>query len=206
MFFVNAQNVADQINRLVAQHKPRVLAVDMSRVPDLEYSALQALMEGEKRVTENGVVVWLVGLNPGVLEMVRKAGLDSRLGRDRMLFVLRFMEDLSLRDVAAASGLSLATAKWHLARARSKVRLLAERDPLLCEYVTGDVFGQPRGPDRDGPDDFAESILTILTSFSIRITGFAETELESVVSTSSNFVGALLADAKGYLASMAPHS
>ena len=89
LFFVNAQYVAEQIDALVAQHKPRVLALDMSRVPDIEYSALQALMEGEKRVTERGVVVWLVGLNPGVLEVVRKAGLDQRLGRERMLFNAR---------------------------------------------------------------------------------------------------------------------
>ena len=31
-------------------------------------------------------MVWLVGLNPGVLEVVRKAALDQRLGRERMLF------------------------------------------------------------------------------------------------------------------------
>jgi hypothetical protein len=29
-------------------------------VPDIEYSALQALMEGEKCATEGGAVVWLV--------------------------------------------------------------------------------------------------------------------------------------------------
>ena len=89
LFFVNAQDVAEQIGALVTQHKPRVLAVDMSRVPDIEYSALQALMEGEKRATESGAVVWLVGLNPGVLEVVRNAGLDQRLGRERMLFNAR---------------------------------------------------------------------------------------------------------------------
>jgi SulP family sulfate permease len=89
LFFVNAQNVAQQIDALVAQHKPRVLALDMSRVPDIEYSALQALMEGETRATERGAVVWLVGLNPGVLEVVRTAGLADRLGRDRMLFNAR---------------------------------------------------------------------------------------------------------------------
>ena len=49
LFFVNAQNVTEQISALVAQHQPRVLALDMSRVPDIEYSALQALMEGEQR-------------------------------------------------------------------------------------------------------------------------------------------------------------
>jgi len=89
LFFVNAQYVAEQINALVAQHRPRVLAVDMSRVPDIEYSALQALMEGEKRLTEHGAAVWLVGLNPGVLDVVRRAGLDEKLGRERLLFNAR---------------------------------------------------------------------------------------------------------------------
>lgn len=89
LFFVNAQDVGQQIDALVARHKPRVLALDMSRVPDIEYSALQALMEGEQRATERGTVVWLAGLNPGVLEVVRKAGLDQRLGHERMLFSAR---------------------------------------------------------------------------------------------------------------------
>jgi MFS superfamily sulfate permease-like transporter len=66
-----------------------VVALDMSRVPDIEYSALQAIMEGEKRATEGGAIVWLVGLNPGVLEVVRSAGLAERLGRERMLFNAR---------------------------------------------------------------------------------------------------------------------
>jgi sulfate permease, SulP family len=89
LFFVNAQYVAEQIGALVAQHKPRVLAVDMSRVPDIEYSALQILIESDKRATDRGAVVWLVGLNPGAIEVVRKAGLDERLGRERMLFNTR---------------------------------------------------------------------------------------------------------------------
>ena len=89
LFFVNAQNVAEQIAAWVNQYQPRVLALDMSRVPDIEYSALVALMEGEKRMTEGGTVVWLAGLNPSVLEVVRRAGLDQRLGRERLLFNAR---------------------------------------------------------------------------------------------------------------------
>jgi len=89
LFFVNAQYVADQIGALVAQHKPRVLALDMSRVPDIEYSALQMLIERDNRATERGAVVWLVGLNPDALEVVRKAGLDRQLGSERMLFNAR---------------------------------------------------------------------------------------------------------------------
>ncbi len=89
LFFVNEQYVAERLRALVAQYKPRVLVLDMSRVPDIEYSALQALMEGEKRATESGTIVWLVALNPGVLEVVRHAGLEERLGRERMLFNAR---------------------------------------------------------------------------------------------------------------------
>ena len=89
LFFVNAPYVAEQIGALVAQHKPRVLALDMSRVPDIEYSALQMLIESDKRAIERGAVVWLVGLNPGALEVVRNAGLGERMGRERMLFNTR---------------------------------------------------------------------------------------------------------------------
>lgn len=89
VFFANAEAVGEQINALVTQYAPRVLALDMSRVPDLEYTALQMLMEGEKRAAERGVVLWLVALNPGVLEVVRNAGFDERLGRERLLFNAR---------------------------------------------------------------------------------------------------------------------
>ena len=89
LFFLNAQAVADRISTLVAQYKPRVLALDMSRVPDLEYSALQVLIQREKSTTESGVVCWLVGLNPEVLATVRNTELNERLGRERMLFNAR---------------------------------------------------------------------------------------------------------------------
>ena len=89
LFFVNAQNVQEQIAALVAQTQPRVVALDLSRVTDIEYSALQSLMEGERRATERGAVVWMAGLNPGVMEMMRHAGMDQRLGTDRLLFNAR---------------------------------------------------------------------------------------------------------------------
>ena len=89
LFFVNEQYVAGRIDELVKQHQPRVIAIDMSRVTDIEYSALQALMDGEKRATDRGVVVWFAGLNPGTLEVVRRAGFDARLGRERLLLNTR---------------------------------------------------------------------------------------------------------------------
>ena len=80
LFFVNAQSVADELGALVARYQPRVVALDLSRVPDIEFSALQMLMEGELRAPARGFELWLVGLNPGVLEVVRRSGLAERLG------------------------------------------------------------------------------------------------------------------------------
>lgn len=89
IFFVNAPYLAERIGVLMTQYRPRVVALDMSRVPDVEYSALKQLMEGERQATERGATVWLAGLNPGVLEVVRRSGLADRLGRERMLFNAR---------------------------------------------------------------------------------------------------------------------
>ena len=89
LFFANAQQVADKIQALVAEHKPRVLALDMSRVFDIEYSALQMMIEGERRMTEQGVTAWLAGLNPNALGGVRASGLAERLGPERLFSNIR---------------------------------------------------------------------------------------------------------------------
>jgi sulfate permease, SulP family len=86
LFFVNAQRVGERLAELIESQRPTVVALDMSGVPDVEYSALKMLIEGERRAKERGVKLWLVALNPGVLEMVRRSGLADRLGRKGMFF------------------------------------------------------------------------------------------------------------------------
>ncbi|HAS51752.1 MAG TPA: sodium-independent anion transporter, partial [Gammaproteobacteria bacterium] len=86
LFFVNAQSVADQIKVLMEQHQPKVLLLDLSGVFDIEYSALQTLIEGEQLASRRGKSLWLAGLNPDVLDIVRHAGLAKRLSHQRMFF------------------------------------------------------------------------------------------------------------------------
>jgi len=61
----------------------------MSRLFDIEYSALQMLMERENRGADGRATLWLVDLNPRVLEVVRNSGLAERLGPERLLFNAR---------------------------------------------------------------------------------------------------------------------
>jgi high affinity sulfate transporter 1 len=88
LFFFNAERVAQKIRPLIEAEKPGVVAFDLGGVFDLEYTAMKALTEAEKRSRANGVLLWLVGLTPGVLNVVQHSPLGQTLGRDRMFFNL----------------------------------------------------------------------------------------------------------------------
>ena len=88
IFFANAERIAEKIRLLIDEAKPKIVALDLSGVPDLEYTALKMLTEGEKRLRALGVSLWLVGLNPDVLNMVQRSPLGEILGRERMHFNL----------------------------------------------------------------------------------------------------------------------
>lgn len=77
------------------------------------------------------------GVDEGAREAVARlyALLDRLDDRARLLFVLRHIEGLELAETAQASGMSLATAKRHLAKVTARVHAMAERDPLLAAYV-----------------------------------------------------------------------
>jgi high affinity sulfate transporter 1 len=89
IFFANAQRIGEQILPLIDSAAPKVVAMDFSAVPDIEYSALKMLIEGEERLREQGIALWLVALNPEVLRMVQRSSLGGTLGRERMLFNLQ---------------------------------------------------------------------------------------------------------------------
>ena len=90
LFFVNAQNVTEQISALVdAAPAARAGAGPEPRARHRVFGPAGADGGRDSASTDRGTVVWLAGLNPGVLETVQHAGLDQQLGRERMLFNAR---------------------------------------------------------------------------------------------------------------------
>ena len=87
-FFLNAQRIGDRIWQAVEQARPRVLLVDGGSLIDLEYTALKMLVEGEEKLRERGITLWVAALNPGVLKMVEHSSLGATLGRPRMFFTV----------------------------------------------------------------------------------------------------------------------
>ena len=67
---------------------PKIVALHLRGVPDLEYTAIKMLTEGEKRQRERGVELWLVGMNPQVLDVIQRSELGEVLGRDALFYNL----------------------------------------------------------------------------------------------------------------------
>lgn len=61
--------------------------------------------------------------------------LDQVSERPRTAFILRYVEDLTISEIAVAMQISEATAKRDVARGRARVLLLASREPSLCDYL-----------------------------------------------------------------------
>jgi len=108
LFFLNGQRVAEKLRLMIADANPRVIVLDLSAVFDVEYTVLKMLAEGEVRMRDQGVAVWIAGLTPRVLATVRRSPFGQALGRDQMFFNL----ETAVAKYAATGG---ATSPQHRA-------------------------------------------------------------------------------------------
>jgi MFS superfamily sulfate permease-like transporter len=86
--FGNAQRVANQIWRLIDEHDPRILVLDCSAIPDIEYTAMTMLIAADSKLRDAGITLWLAALNPEPLKAIEKSVLGKTMGRQRMFFNL----------------------------------------------------------------------------------------------------------------------
>jgi high affinity sulfate transporter 1 len=84
LHFANAVRVGEAMRGLVEDAHPRVIALECSGLPDIEYTALSMLTQAEAKLRSQGIALWLVALNPGVHEMLRRSPLGETLGSERV--------------------------------------------------------------------------------------------------------------------------
>jgi high affinity sulfate transporter 1 len=103
--FGNVARLDQQVRELRLAATPRVLALDLSAVPDLEFTALRMLIDAEEQLRRDGIILWLVALNSEVLRVVQHSGLAERLGRERMFFTLeQAVESYQKGSIARSHG------------------------------------------------------------------------------------------------------
>jgi SulP family sulfate permease len=93
LFFLNGQRVGEKMRALIEATEPRVVVLDMRAVFDVEYTTLKMLAEGQERMKERGVSVWLVGLTPDVLAAVRRSPFGQAVGQEHMFFTMDLAVD-----------------------------------------------------------------------------------------------------------------
>ena len=84
VYFGNAPRIGERVWARVHDARPAVLALDMSAVLDLEYTALMSLTAAEEKLRRAGTTLWLVALNSAVREVIDRAPLGRVLGPDRI--------------------------------------------------------------------------------------------------------------------------
>jgi sulfate permease, SulP family len=82
--FASIPQVRERMRTLVLQANPRVLLFDLSAVPDIEYTALKAMIDFEAKLREIGITLWVAALNPSALVVIERSPLGKTLGHERM--------------------------------------------------------------------------------------------------------------------------
>jgi RNA polymerase sigma-70 factor, ECF subfamily len=100
-----------------------------------------------KRRATRWLCFWRAGMDPpaepttepalGPRDAVRRVYevLDHLPADERVAFVLRFLEDMTVNEVAEACDVSLATIKRRLTRAERRFVAAAQRDPVLRTWL-----------------------------------------------------------------------
>jgi high affinity sulfate transporter 1 len=88
IYFANAQRIADKVLAIVESQQPSIVVLDLSGVPDIEYTGLKTLSDLESTLARQGRELRLAALNPAALDVVQRSPLGARLGRARMLFTV----------------------------------------------------------------------------------------------------------------------
>ena len=89
LHFASVPAALDRMRELIQERQPRVVILECSAIPDIEYTALKRMAEGEEKLRQIGVTLWLAGLNPKPLAAVRRSPLGATLAPNRMFSDVR---------------------------------------------------------------------------------------------------------------------
>jgi sulfate permease, SulP family len=89
IFFANAERIGDTMMRHIQGTHPSVVVIDCRSVIDIEYTALKMLAEADERLQRDGIALWMVGMTPDVLAVVKRSPIGERLRRDRLFVNLQ---------------------------------------------------------------------------------------------------------------------
>jgi len=88
LYFASAPRAVERFRTTIRQAQPRVVVLECSAIPSIEYTALDLLSDFEEKLAEAGITLWLAALNPEALKAVEGSALGQQLTHERMFFNL----------------------------------------------------------------------------------------------------------------------
>jgi high affinity sulfate transporter 1 len=82
--FASSPRAMEKMRSLVLELQPQVVVLECSAIPDIEYTALKKLEQGNEKLREAGIEFWMAGLNPIPLHTIQRSSLGMTLGNERM--------------------------------------------------------------------------------------------------------------------------
>ena len=80
MNFASGPSARAKFRNMIDGMDLRVIAIDFSAVTGLEYTALENMVELEEQLSDQGIELWLVDLNPEPLKIVQRSSLGGDFG------------------------------------------------------------------------------------------------------------------------------
>ena len=107
MNFASVPRTDERVDELIHETRPKVIILECSAIPDIEYTALKKLINMERKLERSGIELWLVGLNPVPLQIIRRSVLEKRMGDKRMFFNLNLAVNAFIQRYGDKSKLHL---------------------------------------------------------------------------------------------------
>jgi high affinity sulfate transporter 1 len=84
LYFASIPRAMEKIRDKILESQARVFILECSAIPDIEYTAMDKLLQGEQKLREAGIELWLAGLNPVPRNTLKRSLLGEVLGEDRV--------------------------------------------------------------------------------------------------------------------------
>jgi len=88
LFFANIQSFLEQVESFVREEQPKILLIDCSTIPSIEYSAIKQLREFDEELQDAGITFWMASLTASLFHIHERTPLGQSMGHERLFLDL----------------------------------------------------------------------------------------------------------------------
>ena len=88
IFFANIQSFLEKVESFVREEQPKIVLLDCSTIPTMEYSAIKQLREFDEKLQDAGITFWMAALTANAFHIHERTPLGQAMGQERLFLDL----------------------------------------------------------------------------------------------------------------------